>query len=54
MTVFSVSLLSEHSASISASGALWNLTFVTIGNALAGAVIMGLGYWIAAGRPREA
>ena len=54
MTVFSVALLSEHSASISVSGALWNLTFVTIGNALAGAVIMGLGYWIAAGRPREA
>lgn len=53
MTVFSVALLSEHSQSISISGALWNLTFVTIGNAIAGALIMGVGYWIAAGRPRE-
>lgn len=52
MTVFSVSLLSEHSDKISVAGALRNLAYVSAGNAVAGAGIMGIGYWIAAGRPR--
>lgn len=51
MTVFSVALLSDHPDSISVAGALHNLLFVSAGNAVAGAGIMGLGYWIAAGRP---
>ena len=51
MTVFSVALLSDHPATISFSGAIHNLTFVTLGNAIAGSVIMGYGYWRAASRP---
>lgn len=51
MTVFSLALFSEHPASISFSGAAHNLTFVTLGNAFAGAGIMGYGYWRAASKP---
>lgn len=51
MTVFSVALLSAHPDTISVGGAAWNLTFVTLGNAFAGAVIMGWGYWCAASKP---
>ncbi|AHD08915.1 formate/nitrite transporter family protein [Phaeobacter gallaeciensis] len=51
MTVFSVALLSEQNEAISLLGALRNLAFVSAGNAVAGAGIMGLGYWIAAGSP---
>lgn len=51
MTIFSIALLSEHGPSISMPGAAYNLLFVTIGNTIAGAGIMGAGYWVAAGRP---
>ncbi|MEP5729488.1 MAG: formate/nitrite transporter family protein [Sulfitobacter sp.] len=51
MTIFSVALLSEHGPGISLAGAAYNLVFVTIGNVIAGAAIMGGGYWLAAGRP---
>ncbi len=51
MTVFSVALLSDHPDSITFAGALRNLAYVSAGNAVAGAGIMGIGYWIAAGRP---
>ena len=51
MTVFSVALLSDHPDSISLAGALRNLAYVSAGNAVAGAGIMGVGYWIAAGAP---
>ncbi|NRB05098.1 MAG: formate/nitrite transporter family protein, partial [Rhodobacteraceae bacterium] len=54
MTVFSVALLSDHPDTISLAWALRNLAYVTAGNAVAGAGIMGLGYWLAAGRPRAA
>jgi len=53
MTVFSVALLSDHPDNITLAGALRNLAYVSAGNAVAGAGIMGLGYWIAAGRPRS-
>ena len=52
MTVFSVALLAEHADAVSVTGALRNLAFVSLGNAISGAGIMGCGYWIAAGRPR--
>ena len=52
MTVFSVALLSEHNEAISLLGAIRNLAFVSAGNAVAGAGIMGFGYWVAAGYPR--
>ena len=51
MTVFSVALLSDHPDTITTGLALRNLVFVTLGNVFAGVVIMGGGYWIAAGRP---
>lgn len=53
MTVFSVALLSEHPASITLAEAGRNLFFVSAGNAVAGVVIMGFGYWLAAGRPHD-
>lgn len=52
MTIFSVALISEHAASISVDGAVHNLIFVSIGNIIAGAGIMGIGYWVVAGRPK--
>ncbi len=51
MTLFSVALLSEHPDKVSLAGAAWNLFWVTLGNATSGAVLMGFGYWLAAGRP---
>lgn len=53
MTVFSVALLSDHPTSITLVEAARNLFFVSIGNAFAGVVIMGFGYWFAAGRPHK-
>ena len=52
MTVFSVALFSEHPEGVSFAGAARNLVWVTLGNAVAGAVLMGFGYWLVAGRPR--
>lgn len=51
MTVFAVALLSEHPETVSLAGAARNLAWVTLGNTFSGAVFMGLGYWVAAGRP---
>lgn len=54
MTLFSVALFSDHPESISVVGAIRNLVWVTLGNAFAGAVLMGYGYWLVAGRPVKA
>ena len=54
MTVFGVALLSDHPQTIAMSGALRNLLLVTAGNAVAGALIVSGGYWLAASRPRSA
>ena len=51
MTVFSIALFSEHPSNVTLAGAAHNLLWVTIGNAIAGAFIMGVGYWSVAGRP---
>ncbi len=51
MTVFAVALLSEHPDLITLGGAAHNLFFVSAGNAVSGALIMGGGYWLAAGKP---
>ncbi|WP_425082637.1 formate/nitrite transporter family protein [Ruegeria arenilitoris] len=51
MTVFSLALISDHPDSITLAGAAHNLTYVTLGNAFAGAGIMGYGYWRAASKP---
>lgn len=52
MTIFAVALLSEHSDAVTITGAMRNLLWVTIGNAISGAGVMGVGYWIVSGRPR--
>jgi nitrite transporter NirC len=54
MTLLSIALLTEHPAAVSFSGLVWNLLWVTIGNAIAGAGIMGLGYWAASRTPDAA
>ena len=51
MTLFSVALFSEHPETVSLAGAARNLVWVTLGNTFSGAVFMGFGYWLAAGRP---
>ena len=53
MTLLSIALMAEHPATVNLAGLLWNLFWVTIGNAIAGAGIMGVGYW-AASRPAAA
>jgi nitrite transporter NirC len=54
MTLLSIALLAEHPATVSLAGFGWNLLCVTIGNAIAGAGIMGLGYWAASREPATA
>src|SRR5437667_357176 len=54
MTLLSIALMTEHPASVSLAGLGWNLLWVTIGNAIAGAGIMGLGYWAASRTPAAA
>ena len=51
MTIFAVALLSEHPDTVTLSGAAWNLLWVTIGNVISGAGVMGVGYWFVCGRP---
>jgi len=53
MTIFSLALLLPHPESISVWGMFYNLFWVTLGNIMAGAVFMGLGYWTAAGPPSQ-
>ena len=47
MTVFSIALLGEHPDTVSLFGMFYNLFFVTLGNIVAGALFMGIGYWAA-------
>jgi len=54
MTLFSLALLSPHGPHVSISGAAHNLLWVTAGNIMSGAFIMGWGYWRIAGRPKNA
>src|SRR5438477_1800616 len=51
MTLLSIALLAEHPATVSLAGLGWNLQWVTIGNVLSGAGIMGIGYWTASRMP---
>ena len=51
MTLFSVALFSEHPETVTLAGAARNLFWVTLGNTFAGTIFMGLGYWVAVGRP---
>ncbi|MBV9015662.1 MAG: nitrite transporter NirC [Alphaproteobacteria bacterium] len=54
MTLLSIALLAPHPETVSLAGLGWNLLWVTIGNAIAGAGIMGLGYWAASCTPASA
>lgn len=54
MTLLSIALMTEHPATVSVGGLVWNLLWVTIGNAIAGAGIMGVGYWAASRTPAPA
>lgn len=53
MTIFAVALFSDHGPAVTYAGAAHNLLWVTIGNTLSGALFMGLGYWVAGGRPKK-
>src|SRR5438309_718630 len=54
MTLLSIALLAPHPETVTLAGLVWNLLWVTIGNAIAGAGIMGLGYWAASRMPQNA
>ena len=47
MTLFALSWFGNHSEAYTLAGIGHNLLWVTLGNALSGAVFMGLGYWYA-------
>lgn len=53
MTIFSVALLGNHPASVTVDGMFYNLGWVTLGNAIAGAIFMAGAYLrvSGAGRP---
>jgi nitrite transporter len=51
MTLLSIALLAPHPESVTLAGMGWNLLWVTLGNIVSGAGIMGLGYWTASRAP---
>jgi nitrite transporter NirC len=54
MTLFSIALLAEHPPTVTLVGLGWNLLWVTIGNTISGAGIVGPGYWAASHMPSVA
>jgi nitrite transporter NirC len=46
MFTFSLALLTDHPANITWTGALANLAWVTLGNAIGGMLMVGVGYWV--------
>jgi nitrite transporter len=48
MTLLTLALIGDHPETVSYAGLIHNLLWVTIGNAIAGVVFMGLGYWFIA------
>ncbi len=47
MTIFAVALMAPYPDTVTLGGAAWNLLWVTIGNTIAGAGLMGVAYWVA-------
>ena len=45
MTIFAIVLLSPHPDTITLTGAIYNLFWVTLGNTIAGSVLMAGAYW---------
>lgn len=50
MTLFAIALLGDHPETVSLSGMIYNLFWVTIGNIISGSIFMALGYWLYSGR----
>jgi nitrite transporter NirC len=50
MTLLSLGLLLPHGAEISLAGFGYNLTWVTLGNIVGGALFVGMAYWFAASK----
>lgn len=53
MSIFALSWFGKHPVEFTLAGAGWNLFWVTLGNTIAGVVLMGLGYWYATPRARR-
>jgi nitrite transporter len=51
MTLFSIALIAEHPANVTIGAMGWNLLWVTIGNIVSGAGLLGVGYWAASRVP---
>ena len=47
MTLLGMALAGKHPETVSISGAVWNLTWVTLGNIVGGAVFVGGAYYVA-------
>jgi nitrite transporter len=54
MTIFAIALFAPHPDTVTWAGVGWNLTWVTLGNIVSGAGIVGLGYWAASREPAAA
>jgi nitrite transporter NirC len=46
MFTFSLALLTEHPGNVTLGGAIANLAWVTLGNAIGGMLMVGAGYWL--------
>lgn len=51
MTIFSIALLAGHPDSVNLAGMGHNLTWVTLGNTISGALFMATAYWFASNPP---
>jgi nitrite transporter NirC len=54
MTIFAIALLAPHPDTVTVAGMGWNLLWVSLGNIVSGAGIVGLGYWTASREPAAA
>ncbi len=45
MTIFSIGLMVPHPETVSLAGAVHNLLYVTLGNFVGGAILLGATYW---------
>ena len=54
MTIFAIALFAEHPPTVTWAGMGWNLLWVSLGNIVSGAGIVGVGYWTASREPATA
>ena len=52
MTLLTIALLGNHPDTVNYAGLAHNLTWVTLGNIVSGALFMGAGYWFASRMPQ--